>query len=292
VTKDGYAMAIIRGPVEYQAGADWRDPDRMSDQVADPTTAKSRVTDDEPLHTVRIDRDFSVGLREVSLREFIQFQPGFLNDANIVLSPTLDFPVNRVNWFMVAEYCNWLSDREGLDATEWCFLPNAEGNYAPGMTLAPDYLHRRGYRMPTEAEWEYVCRAGTSTRRYFGDCEHLLPQFVWYMDNSKEKVLSRPGTLKPNDLGAFDMLGNVLEWTIDANAGRPRQGTTFVIDSERGLEAEAEPWRILRGSHLFCEARYIRVTDVWTFRPISTETHYGLRLARTLKTHPASQPNR
>ena len=78
------------------------------------------------------------------------------------------------------------------------------------MTIPADVLERKGYRLPTEAEWEYACRAGAITSRYYGDSIALLEKYEWYRANSPENA--RPvGSLLPNDLGLFDMLGNVFE---------------------------------------------------------------------------------
>ncbi len=70
------------------------------------------------------------------------------------------------------------------------------------------------YRLPTEAEWEYACRAGSSSNYYYGNDPKLLSQYAWFKGNSKEKY-QKVGTKKPNAWGLYDMLGNVAEWTID-----------------------------------------------------------------------------
>jgi formylglycine-generating enzyme required for sulfatase activity len=70
------------------------------------------------------------------------------------------------------------------------------------------------YRLPTEAEWEYACRAGSTSTYYFGNDVKLLGQYAWFKGNSKEKY-QKVGTKKPNNWGLYDMLGNVAEWTID-----------------------------------------------------------------------------
>src|SRR5438094_7675754 len=80
-----------------------------------------------------------------------------------------------------------------------------------GMTLPADYLQRSGYRLPTEAEWEYACRAGAVTSRYYGESEELLGKYAWYGSNSAGHTWP-VGMLKPNDLGLFDMHGNVYTW--------------------------------------------------------------------------------
>lgn len=285
VTKSGATMAVIRGPVNFQMGADWKDPNRLANDSVDAVTGTVTVADEERLMERTIQRDFAIGLKEVSLAEFLLFEPEFHNKINQFMSPTVDYPANKVNWYLSARYCNWLSEKEGLDASEFCFIPDSEGRYGEGLTLAANYLDRKGYRMPTEAEWEYACRAGTTTPRFFGHCSELMPQYVWYAENSKEQALIIPGTLKPNALGLFDVFGNVIEWCIDPYAGRPASSQSVVPDRERGLTADAEAWRVLRGGHLYADAPNIRATDLWTFRPLTSDGHYGLRLARTLKSY-------
>ena len=285
VTSEGSTMAFFKGPISYQAGANWLDPERVANTVIDPVTAKETNTDREPFLMRVIPRDFAIATKEVSLREFLRFDSRFHEQINLFSSPSLEHPVNNVNWYVAAEYCNWLSKQAGLDPSEWCFVPNQQGRYAEGMSLAENYLHRTGYRMPTEAEWEFACRAGTSTPRFFGHCRELLPQFAWFRDNSRERGLIVPGTMKPNRAGLFDMFGNVIEWCIDPYAGRPGNQSGVVPDLERGLTVDAEAWRVMRGGHVYAEANELRATDLWTFRPIVTNGHYGLRLARTLKVH-------
>jgi formylglycine-generating enzyme required for sulfatase activity len=77
--------------------------------------------------------------------------------------------------------------------------------------LRKNYLSLAGYRLPMEAEWEYACRAGAVTRRYYGETEELLSWYGWYSKNSEERAWP-VGSKKPNDLGLFDMHGNVWNW--------------------------------------------------------------------------------
>src|SRR5439155_18493130 len=126
--------------------------------------------------------------------------------------PDPDCPVLGVTWYDAAEYCNWLSAQEGLPRSEWCYLASGEA--------APNGLQRTGYRLPTEAEWEYACRAGAVTARFYGQSEELLGKYGWFVKNAEDRTWP-VGTKKPNDLGLFDMHGNVQTWCQDIRKDYP-----------------------------------------------------------------------
>lgn len=95
------------------------------------------------------------------------------------------FPATSMTQQAALRYCQWLYEKTG--------------NF---------------YRLPTEAEWEYACRAGSQTAYYFGDDPDELEDYAWYFDNSDEKY-QKVGQKEPNDFGLYDMLGNVSEYTVD-----------------------------------------------------------------------------
>jgi formylglycine-generating enzyme required for sulfatase activity len=184
---------------------------------------------------------------------------------------------------MAVEYCNWLSKQEGLPESESCYEPNKNGKYEEGMKLAPDYLKRTGYRLPTEAEWEFACRAGTITSRYFGESEELLDKYGFSMGNSSERTWA-VGTLKPNDWGLFDMHGNVYSWCQERE--KPYAGSKdgpAIEDLEDVLLVSDKDPRELRGSSFGNRGLNLRSARRYRFVPTFRASGIGFRVARTFK---------
>jgi formylglycine-generating enzyme required for sulfatase activity len=224
-------------------------------------------------HRQQIGRSFAIASKIVTVDQFLRFRKDHVHFQDY--APTSDCPMNDVSWYDAAAYCNWLSEREGMPKGEWCYLPNQEGKYAAGMTTAPDYLLRTGYRLPTEAEWEYACRAGAETEYSFGEPEDLLGKYAWYMANSLGR--SHPvGWLKANDLGLFDMHGNVWEWCQDVYEGKGKGG-----DGENTEDIRDTKSRVLRGGSFGSLASNVRSAYRSFNVPTNRFFSSGFRPART-----------
>jgi formylglycine-generating enzyme required for sulfatase activity len=136
------------------------------------------------------------------------------------------------------------------------------------MVLPDDFLRRHGFRLPTEHEWEYVARAGSSTSRFFGNAESDLDKYAWFARNSgSEGGHTWPvGRLRPNPLGLFDIYGNVHEWCeIWPPAANPERGP-------------------IRGGGYRSSSKFLRSAmperDSRTAKPYS---YLGFRIAMTLE---------
>ena len=173
--------------------------------------------DEEPVHKVRINNPFYLGTYPVTQREWkavMRRNPSDLKGD--------DLPVEQVSWDDVQKFIKKLNEKEGTDK----------------------------YRLPSEAEREYACRAGTTTRYSFGDDESKLGNYAWYDDNSEEETYP-VGQKKPNSWGLYDMHGNVWEWVQDEwhdnYDGAPTDGSAW--EREDGAD------RVLRGSGWYGNAK-------------------------------------
>jgi formylglycine-generating enzyme required for sulfatase activity len=208
-----------------------------------------------------VGRTFALAATEVTVAQFLRFRKD--HSYQKTYSPTDEHPVNALTWYEAAAYCNWLSEQAGIPETEWCYEPHPQNGYGDGMKTRPGFLRKRGYRLPTEAEWEYACRAGAVTARYYGETEELLGEYAWYTRNSRDRVMESGGTRKPNDFGLCDMLGNALDWCQDGARPYPRQGRyTVLVDTQYIENIVVQDNRILRGGaflyvpvHVRCAAR-------------------------------------
>ena len=154
---------------------------------------------------------------------------------------------------------------------------NAQGSAAERIQLASNWLSRGGYRLPTEAEWEYASRSGTVTSYSFGESRELLGRYAWYLENSGER--SWPvGQLLPNGLGLFDMHGNVFEWCQDWYS-------SYGMAAERvddGAAADGQgSIRVHRGGSWSSPARGCRSAFRGRSLPSDRGSGLGLRVARS-----------
>ncbi len=272
VNGQGQTFAVIEGPVEFRMGSP-------------PTEPSRNVTMETPRRLV-IPRRFAIAAKEVTLDQWRRFeqahtQLGLLPSFVKQNSPDPDGPMIGFTWYIAANYCNWLSEQEGLSKDQWCYLPNEAGAYAEGMTIPANVLERTGYRLPTEAEWEFTCRAGAVTSRYYGHSLDLLDAYARYQANSKDHAWTC-GSLLPNDLGLFDMLGNMFEWCQDSmNAFRPaKKGIRNDIMNISEYIVEKNP-RILRGGSFSFRPAYVRSAYRGRYAPSNRNTDGGFRPSRT-----------
>ncbi|MBW8039546.1 MAG: SUMF1/EgtB/PvdO family nonheme iron enzyme [Planctomycetes bacterium] len=157
------------------------------------------ASDESPVHKVWID-SFWMDRFEVVQEQFKKYQ---ISDPSHFKNPKN--PLEQINWTDATIYCNERSLAEGLEPCydEETWQCNFEGN---------------GYRLPTEAEWEYACRAGSTTKYGFGNDARRLKTYTWFTGNSSGRT--KPvGQKKPNLWGLYDMHGNVAEWCNDFYSG-------------------------------------------------------------------------
>jgi formylglycine-generating enzyme required for sulfatase activity len=292
-------MVVISGPVEFLMGS----------PVGEEGRVPAADSPDEALHTTRIPRSYAMAIHEVTVAQFHRFldahpevrrRHAYPDDASRMgqimrqFSPDANGPQIAVTWYEAAMFCNWLSEREGIPQSEWVYPSRMEA-IEHGMHMPEDYLRRIGYRLPTEAEWEYAARAGTTTSRFFGDSDSLLGEFAWYsrnpprrkddpVDPNDPQRTSPVGRLKPNPLGLYDVYGNVWEWTQSRVLSYPSGGVQVDVEDDMLVISDSVA-RVRRGGGFPYEAAMMRSAARGTVNalPFQRRDNVGFRVARTIR---------
>ncbi len=193
-----------------------------------------------------------------------------------------DLPVQNVSWLDVVRYMNALTERENKGRPEPDKLSLCYEVESDRVTWRPDCT---GYRLPTEAEWEYAARAGTRTAYSFGDDAGQLGEYAWYEPNTENEV-QPVGRKKPNPWGLRDMHGNVWEWVWDedgsyqAGSRSDPRGPASAAEPATARTDSGSPRRVLRGGSFGDLARLLRSGDRSGRRPWFRNGDLGARCAR------------
>jgi len=193
-------------------------------------------------------------------------------------------PVEQVTWFDAVLYCNARSKRDGKDTVYSYTAVARDSVWCNNLSGLNADFTKNGYRLPTEAEWEYACRAGTTTDYYWGgnyppmtsaDSAALNNHAVWYGDapNGTQRV----ATKQPNPFGLYDMGGNVWEWCYDWSADYTASSQTNPVGPDTGT------LRVLRGGAWLYDCYFVRASFRLSYYPdyqFSPYIYLGFRCVR------------
>jgi formylglycine-generating enzyme required for sulfatase activity len=223
-------------------------------QMGSPGAEPGRV-DDETRHLVKITKPFYLGVYEITQQQYEKVMGARPWQGEDYVKEGADYPAVYVSHVDAVEFCRKLSKEEGVE-----------------------------YRLPTEAEWEYACRAGTTTAYSFGDDEAKLGQCAWYENSAwdiGEEYAHRVGQKLPNPWGLYDIHGNVFEWCQDLYA---LYGNEKVVSDPVGSAQGV--YRVFRGGSFTNPPSSVRSAYRATDQPVSRADSLGFRVVRTYNVSP------
>ena len=195
---------------------------------------RGEYPDEEPVHDVVVTRDFYLGVYPVTQAQFAVFAKATGLKHENGFPGNHDCPAENMDWNEAKAFCSWLNELSGSR------MP-------------------KGYvaDLPTEAEWEYACRAGTTTEYYTGDGEGALESAGWF-DGNSENSTHPVGEKEPNEFGLYDLHGNVWEWCLDAWDEESYRKRAAGICDPLTEPTSADPFRVDRGGSCYNSARGCR----------------------------------
>ncbi|NOZ34472.1 MAG: formylglycine-generating enzyme family protein [Chlorobi bacterium] len=250
--------------------------------------SNSGVPEEKPAHKVTVN-SFYIGEHEVTVAEYKKFasatgkrlpeppdkewmdshkytQMFYVSSGKQWWGWEPNLPMQHVNWYDASEYCNWLSKQNGLSK---CYVKNADGGWDFDRT-------KNGYRLPTEAEWEFAARGGNKSGKYKYSGSDNINSVAWYDETSKLSGPKNVKTKDPNELGIYDMSGNVWEWCSDYY-----QTSYYSKSPEKNpFCATPMPYRVIRGGSWHYRAELAKVTSRDGPKAGMSNYNYGFRLAK------------
>ena len=212
--------------------------------MGSPTTESDRL-DTETQHRVTLTKPFCLGVTEVTQE---QYQKVMGTNPSQFQGP--QNPVEKVGWAEAVEFCGKLS------------------------AMPAEKTAGHVYRLPTESEWEYACRSGTTTAYSFGDDASRLGDYGWFGGNSDSST-HPVGEKKPNAWGLYDMHGNVFEWCQDRPGVYPSGSATDPTGATSGS------LRVFRGGSWYYLARHCRSATRLRYPPLYEVSYLGFRVLRS-----------